>query len=596
MPKHYLLLSSLAVLSAATALAAPPRPRNAAPQTAAKSRSSHLSPEQRRTLMPEPMFRPIAEGSDLATLGRQLFFDTTLSTPQGQSCGSCHAPEAGFRFPDSEANRKFGVPSGAIATRFGPRSTPTVAYAKFLPKGPPSAHFTGIPDGGEQLYIGGMFWDGHANDLAHQATFPFLNPNEMNNFVQGKPSIDLVIQRLRQSPNAALFRQVFGQDVFTQPVEAVYADLTQALAAYQETPAVSPFTSKFDLYLAGRTQLTAAELDGFRLFTGTWDGRSTGTPYRKNAMCRSCHIIPDDVSEGPYLFTEPAYLNLGVPRNERSPFYRQTNPNTNPAGYNPAGRDFVDYGLGAMLYPLNGLPPGNVGKGSNGYGDFLAINGNFKTPTLRNVDQRPAPNFVKSYMHNGVFETLKEVVHFYNARNLTSVPGEVIDFTQADPYASLQGQPEFRPPEVISLQSLENPQGLSPADGGEVGNLGLTVLEEEHLVAFLKTLSDGNFEPELPDFTRQPESATVPLGGAVSFTVAADAAPVPSYQWYRGDTALEDVFYIWGAHTTTLHIDAVFAEDAGDDYHCVATNTAGSRSSEYVSVTISSQPLQLAGN
>ena len=44
----------------------------------------------------------------------------------------------------------------------------------------------------------------------------------------------------------------------------------------------------------------------------------------------------------------------------------------------------------------------------------------FKAPSLRNVDQRPYPGFVKSYMHNGVFKSLEEVVHFYNKRSVAT--------------------------------------------------------------------------------------------------------------------------------------------------------------------------------
>jgi cytochrome c peroxidase len=40
--------------------------------------------------------------------------------------------------------------------------------------------------------------------------------------------------------------------------------------------------------------------------------------------------------------------------------------------------------------------------------------GKYETPTLRNVDKSPRPDFVKAYMHNGYLKSLKEVVHFYN--------------------------------------------------------------------------------------------------------------------------------------------------------------------------------------
>lgn len=79
--------------------------------------------------------------------------------------------------------------------------------------------------------------------------------------------------------------------------------------------------------------------------------------------------------------------------------------------------------------------------------------GRFKVPTLRNVE-KTAP-----YFHSGVMNTLAETVHFYNARDT--------DGTIA--------KPEF-------------PANMNKA---ELGNLGLTSSEEEDIVAFLRTLSDG---------------------------------------------------------------------------------------------------------
>ena len=42
----------------------------------------------------------------------------------------------------------------------------------------------------------------------------------------------------------------------------------------------------------------------------------------------------------------------------------------------------------------------------------------FQVPTLRNVDKRPYPAFVKAYGHNGYFTSLKSIVHFYNTRDV----------------------------------------------------------------------------------------------------------------------------------------------------------------------------------
>jgi cytochrome c peroxidase len=198
------------------------------------------------------------------------------------------------------------------------------------------------------------------------------------------------------------------------------------------------------------------------------------------------------------------YGNIGTPKNPFNPFYVLTDP-SNP-GFNPLGFAYVDFGLGDFLYPQMGLPIANMGTGSNGQGDFLAINGLFLTPTTRNSDKRPSPDFVKNYMHNGFFKSLKQVVHFYNTRNLTTVAGEVIDFTQPNPYANLKGTPLWPTPEVPSPVTLTNPTGAPPLAAGatppagtngygQIGNLGLTSSQEDDVVAFLATLTDGYTTP-----------------------------------------------------------------------------------------------------
>jgi len=424
-------------------------------------------------------------------LGELLFFETNLSTPAGQSCGSCHAPEAGFTFPNSKNNQQYGVATGAITTRFGFRAVPTVAYAAYIASGPP------VYDPDLTAYVGGLFWDGRATDLANQATFPFQNPNEMNDLVHNIGSPALVVQKLQSTAEAHMFTEVFGKKIFSQPTAVIFNDLTQAIATYEKSSAVSPFSSKYDAYVKGQVEFTPEELDGLRLVTGSWSGRPGGPPYKKMAQCVLCHGIPDDPSQGPDLWTNTCYANVGVPRNFNNPYYTETSKKLDPAGYNALGFNFVDLGLGDYLYPEMGLPSGNMGPGSDGQGDFLAINGAFKAPTLRNVDLRPYPSFVKAYFHNGVFKDLKTVVHFYNTRNLTTEPGEVIDFTQPDPYANLVGIPLFPEPEYPSPDTLQNPQGAPGSSSAQVGNLGLTDKEENDIVAFLKTLSDG-FDPSNP--------------------------------------------------------------------------------------------------
>lgn len=65
------------------------------------------------------------------------------------------------------------------------------------------------------------------------------------------------------------------------------------------------------------------------------------------------------------------------------------------------------------------------------------------------------------YGHNGYFKTLEEIVHFYNVRDVSN---------------------EFRPAEYPATVNKD-----------ELGNLGLTSEEEQDLIAFMKTLTDGYY-------------------------------------------------------------------------------------------------------
>ncbi|MFX6880651.1 cytochrome-c peroxidase, partial [Acinetobacter baumannii] len=83
-----------------------------------------------------------------AQLGAALFNDTSLSTPAGQSCQSCHQSGAHFADPRSDSPTS----EGAVAGLFGNRQAPTVEYAQFIPP----LEFDGTD------YSGGLFWDGRA--------------------------------------------------------------------------------------------------------------------------------------------------------------------------------------------------------------------------------------------------------------------------------------------------------------------------------------------------------------------------------------------------------------------------------------------------
>ena len=91
--------------------------------------------------------------------------------------------------------------------------------------------------------------------------------------------------------------------------------------------------------------------------------------------------------------------NLGLPPNPALPFYKENTPDRFGYIANPSGLKFLDLGVGGFL-----AGPQNPNREWAAMAkSFL---GKYKTPTLRNVDQRPRTDFVKAYMHNGYLKSL----------------------------------------------------------------------------------------------------------------------------------------------------------------------------------------------
>ncbi len=331
-------------------------------------------------------------------LGKLLFFDETLSTPSGQSCASCHHPD--FAFADPKPH--LPVSQGAHKARFGNRNDLTAMYTAYIP----ILHYDEV----EEMYLGGLFWDGRANSLEEQAKGPPLNPLEMAN-----KDIESIIASIRETGYADLFRKEFGEKALDDP-EKAFEYFAIAVAEYERSAELNPFTSKFDYYIKGKVELSEQELRGLVAFN---------SPAKGN--CAACH--PGNAGEDgtPPLLTDFSYDNLGVPKNPANPFYYLNKE------LNPDGAEYVDLGLGAV-----------VGKASE--------NGKFRVPTLRNI-AKTAP-----YLHNGVFQTLRKVISFYNTRDIGPWP-----------------EPEV--PENVNKE--------------EMGNLGLSEQDIDDIVAFLKTLDDG---------------------------------------------------------------------------------------------------------
>jgi cytochrome c peroxidase len=363
-------------------------------------------------------------------LGKSLFFDMNLSLNANQSCATCHGPGVGYTGPQEALNIAGSVYEGSASGRFGNRKPPAAAYAGDSP-----VFFWNKED---EVWMGGVFWDGRAtgetlgDPLAEQAMGPFLNPLEM-----ALPDAATLCQKVADADYADAFVAVWGDGSLdcAADTEGVYERIARSIATYERSSEVNTFSSKYDYYLAGKVQLTDQEALGLKLFEG-----------EEKANCAACHPNKPGPNGEPPLFTDFSYDNLGVPANPDLPFYNETD-------VNPLGKDWVDLGLGAYLQ--------SAGYDASIYEPEM---GKVKVPTLRNVDLRPSPDFVKAYMHNGYFKSLEDIVHFYNTR----------DVAGADWPA-----PEYAP----------------TVNHDELGDLHLTQEEEDALVAFLKTLSDGYVLP-----------------------------------------------------------------------------------------------------
>ena len=384
-------------------------------------------------------------------LGKSIFFDENLSINFNQSCATCHAPEAGWTGPDSVTNAPGSVYEGSILGRLGDRKPPASAYATLSPI---------LNQDKKGLWVGGNFWDGRAtgaklgNPAADQAQGPFLNPAE-----QALPDSACVVYRVCNANYPVSFEEVWGSgacaiawpaDIDTtcategttvalSPADRIasnmaYDNLALSIAAYEDSPEVNAFSSKWDISRGGRDgSFTQQERVGFALFQG-------------KGKCKACHVSAGQNA----LFTDFTFDNLGVPKNPENPVYDR----------DPG---FVDEGLGAFLR-------------SAGYPEsvWLPELGKVKVPTLRNVALGMETGLVKAFSHNGYFKSLEGIVHFYNTRDVK--PACPSDYTEAEALAA----DCWPPPEV--------PQNVNTA---ELGNLGLTPEEEAAIVAFLKTLSDG---------------------------------------------------------------------------------------------------------
>ncbi|HSZ97404.1 MAG TPA: cytochrome c peroxidase [Bradyrhizobium sp.] len=400
-----------------------------------------------------PSVQPL---SAMARLGKDIFFDTTLSSSGKVACASCHSPDHAYG-PPNDASVMLGGPN---LTSPGMRAVPSLTYLERQPEfsiGPDDTTNENV-DIAQQVEAsktaaradkiamqtaqsanivpqGGLFWDGRAHTLQIQAEGPLLDPREMDG-----GSLEIVAEKLRHAPYASKFGTLFGERIY-KDTKLLAAEALFAVGRYQiEEPSFHPYTSKYDYWLEGKARLSEAELRGLRLFND---------PQKAN--CAGCHTAEPGPDRRPPLFTDTQYEALGTPRNLALADTKDPN--------------FFDLGV--------------CGPVRKDIADQTQFCGMFKTPTLRNTAVR------RTFLHNGVFHTLQEVMDFYNFRDTNP---EKVYPVGAD--GKVQKYNDIPAQYHANVDVTDPPFNRHPGD-----TPAMTAQDEADIIAFLQTLNDG-YKPE----------------------------------------------------------------------------------------------------
>jgi len=451
-------------------------------------------------------------------LGGLLNYDLNMSPFKNEACASCHMPYAGFSGPIPSVNLTMIAYPGSSHYRAGKRTAQRYTY---------SPHFPVLNYNTSQAaFFGGNFWDARSTGYklqsadAEQAQHPPVDTQEM-----ALPDTACVAYRISQAKYRSLFETVWGdslniawppntESICATPGGAsefgtsatpimlsaddrtkannIYDHWGQSISFLESSDDISPFTSKFDAFLKGNYTMTSDEMAGYNLFRG-------------KANCNSCHLdgrstaptppppqgtAPNSVDTGAAASTAPlftcfGYSNLGLPKNPRDAFYYQTTPDSFGFTANPAGFTYTDFGLGTFLRSGFGSGP----NPNSAWTQYAATSdGQMQTSTARDValvppqcptTEAPGPYFQKEFFHNGYIKSLKQLVHFYNTRDVYPYPVE----SGECPAGTVEKVTCWPAPEVSQNQDMT------------IGNLQLTDTEENQIVAFLQTLNDGYTKP-----------------------------------------------------------------------------------------------------
>jgi cytochrome c peroxidase len=465
---------------------------------------------------------PTLQGTGTAAvelLGELMNYDRSISPFRNIACASCHMPYVGFSGPIPSVNLTMIAYPGSVHFRAGKRTAQRYTYAPFFPV----LQYNQV----QGSFFGGNFWDSRAtgyllrNADAEQAQHPPVDTQEMGNpdtaciafklsrakyrslveEIWGRGTLDIDFppgtERICATPGGAA---IFGTNNTPVPLgpeertraNIVYDHWAQALDAYEQSVQVSAFSSKFDASLAPTPTytLTAQEQAGYNLFRGKancnschLDGRSTApTPPPPEGTAPNGQDTGATANTAP-LFTCFGSATLGLPLNPRDSIYYQNKPDSFGFTPNPAGFGFRDLGLGSFLRSVAAPNPNAT------WTQFAPVSdGLMQTSSARNVamappqcpsTEAPGPYFQKEFFHNGYIKSLKQLVHFYNTRDVY-------------PFNVTSGHCPAGKTEKVDCWPM--PEVRNNMDR-TIGNLGLTDEEENEIVAFLQTLTDGYTRP-----------------------------------------------------------------------------------------------------
>jgi cytochrome c peroxidase len=455
-------------------------------------------------------------------VGKVMNFDKNISPFKNRACGFCHMPYAGFSGSIPSVNLTMVAYPGSFQFRAGKRTAQRYTYSPSFPV----LNFNET----QKAFFGGNFWDSRATGYRlgspdqEQAQGPPVDTQE-----HALPDTACIAFRLQTAVYKPFFIEVWGDaidaikfphnteeicetpggaSVFgtnTMPIKLsstersiasdVYVHWAQSLDQYETSPDVSAFSSKFDAFLDDptTTPLSADEMAGYNLFRGKANCNSCHLDGRSTAPTPATGTAPNGEDTGAAASTAPLFTcfgsaNLGLPLNPRDAIYYQNTPDFFGFTANPFGFGFRDLGLGTFLRS----GPGSWASPNDTWTQFAPTSdGQMQTSSARDValtppqcptTEAPGPYFQKEFFHNGYIKSLKQLVHFYNTRDVY-------------PFNVTSGHCPSGTTEKVDcwpMAEVKNNEDMT------VGKLGLSDTEENQIVAFLQTLTDG-FTTPYPD-------------------------------------------------------------------------------------------------